>query len=84
MCSSYLQRAFREDLPRVMTALQKLALGFRDVKTLQTQAYGVYKLIRPAVPHGMSGWGARGEVDLGYIGSLEARARDDALRQVLP
>lgn len=68
---------------RVTTALQRLASAIPSVKDLERDGYALYKLMRPSVAGGARGWGARGEFDLGYVGSLTERARNDALAPLL-
>lgn len=78
---AYLARAFKGDLKRVVAAMQELAMCM-DQATLLRDAYKLYKLIRPCVPHGVGGWGAQGELDLGYMQSLVKRQAHGDLAQL--
>jgi len=68
----YLQRAFGAELPRVRTALRKLAAAY-EPEQLRRSAYDLYEQFRPEVPEGHGGWGAKGELDLGAIRRLARR-----------
>ena len=48
---------------------ETLAKSYRK-DALAKQAYALYEQFRPAVPEGMSGWGAAGELDLTRIRAL--------------
>jgi len=65
----YLQSKFGDDLDRVQKAMSKLAKAFKP-KELAEVAYRLYERFRPAIPEGVSGWGAKGDLDLGLIESL--------------
>lgn len=65
----YLEGKFAEDLDRVKRAMQKLAKAYRP-KELAVAAYLLYEQFRPAIPSGVKGWGAAGDLDLGVIESL--------------
>jgi hypothetical protein len=39
---------------------------------LAARAYGLYEEFRPAIPAGVKGWGAAGELDLDLIDRLSA------------
>jgi len=67
-----LNRAFGEDLDRVRSALRKLARSCEPAE-LKREAYSLYERFRPAVPAGMKGWGAKGELDLNLIRRLARR-----------
>jgi hypothetical protein len=65
----YLEGKFGDDLGRARSAMQKLAKAYKP----QELAHGVYRLyerFRPAVPEGVKGWGAKGDLDLGLIQRL--------------
>jgi hypothetical protein len=68
----YLQRAFGADLEPVGSALRKLA-GSYAPEALRREAYDLYELFRPVVPEDVSGWGAKGKLDLGLIRRLARR-----------
>lgn len=65
----YLKQKFGDDLDAARTALEKLARAFTP-RQLETQAFALYEKFRPAVPEGMKGWGAKGELDLDFVLSL--------------
>lgn len=65
----YLKQKFGDDLDSARTALEKLARAFTP-RQLETQAFALYEKFRPAVPEGMKGWGAKGELDLDFVLSL--------------
>ncbi len=67
----YLEGKFRESLPEVRKAMVELAKTF-DGDELAQQAFGLYEEFRPAIPEGVGGWGAKGELDLGRIRKLAA------------
>jgi len=39
-------------------------------KELAERCFGLYERFRPAIPEGVRGWGAKGELDLGVIEGL--------------
>jgi hypothetical protein len=65
----YLASKFGEDLKAVRSAMQRLAKAYRP-KELAQDAYRLYERFRPAIPEGVKGWGAKGDLDLGLIGQL--------------
>jgi hypothetical protein len=69
---SYLERAFGEHLPAVRTAMTRLAKSYRPAE-LANAAFGLYEQFRPAIPEGVRGWGAKGELDLADIRGLAKR-----------
>jgi hypothetical protein len=67
--SRYFKQKFGERLPDVRAAMEALAKSYRK-DALAKQAFALYERFRPAVPEGMSGWGAAGELDLNQIRAL--------------
>jgi hypothetical protein len=65
----YLERKFGDDLKDVRKAMKTLATAF-DPEDLADSAYHLYEEFRPAIPSGKRGWGAKGDLDLGFIRSL--------------
>ena len=65
----YLQQKFGADLDEARSAMEKLAKAYSP-KQLETQAFSLYEKFRPAVPEGMKGWGAKGQLDLDLVRSL--------------
>jgi hypothetical protein len=68
----YLEAKFGDDLEAVVAALQILAKAYRP-KELAYEAYPLYEQFRPAIPGGKAGWGAKGNLDLGFIEELAKR-----------
>jgi hypothetical protein len=65
----YLEDKFGEDLQEVRSAVQRLAKSYSP-QELAGHAYSLYERFRQAIPGGVKGWGAKGELDLGLIGRL--------------
>ena len=68
----YLETKFGDDLEAVVAALQVLAKAYRP-RELAQEAYPLYEKFRPAIPGGKAGWGAKGDLDLGFIEKLAKR-----------
>jgi hypothetical protein len=62
----YLSGKFGDDLKAVRSAMQRLAKAYRP-QELAHDGYPLYERFRPAIPEGVKGWGARGDLDLGLI-----------------
>jgi hypothetical protein len=60
---------FGEDLKDLRSAMQKLAKAYKPSE-LAHDAYPLYERFRPAIPEGVKGWGAKGDLDLGLIKRL--------------
>jgi len=69
----YLEEKFGTMLHDVKEAMKALAAAFNP-KELAFKAFSLYESFRPAIPSGMRGWGAKGELDLGLIRSLAGKA----------
>ena len=65
----YLEDKFGEDLKAVRAAMRKLARAYPP-RELAKEAYRLYERFRPAIPKGLKGWGAKGNLDLGLIEGL--------------
>jgi hypothetical protein len=65
----YLASKFKEALPEVRAEMERLAASLSP-GDLAARAYELYEQFRPAVPAGMKGWGAMGELDLDKLRSL--------------
>jgi hypothetical protein len=65
----YLARAFGSELAVVRAALEAPAQAYPRAQ-LAARAYALYEQFRPAVPEGVKGWGAKGELRLGTIRAL--------------
>jgi hypothetical protein len=66
---TYLGQKFGEDLLSVQEVMESLAKAYSPER-LASDAYGLYEKFRPIVPEDEKGWGAKGELDLGFIRSL--------------
>ena len=67
--AKYLSQKFSDDLAEAEAAMRDLAKAFTPEK-LSANAYSLYEKFRPNVPAGEKGWGAKGELDLGFVRSL--------------
>jgi hypothetical protein len=65
----YLEQKFGEALSDAEEAMESLAKSYSKDE-LEDEAYPLYEKFRPKIPAGKKGWGAAGELDLGYIRSL--------------
>jgi hypothetical protein len=65
----YLVSKFGKSLGSVRAAMRDLAKTFRP-EQLRTNAFSLYEKFRPAIPEGVRGWGAKGELDIDRIRSL--------------
>jgi hypothetical protein len=70
----YLAGRFGDDLPAVRAAFEALAKSYSP-KELEASAYSLYEQFRPQIPEGQRGWGAAGELDLGRVRRLAAKAK---------
>jgi hypothetical protein len=68
----YLAEKFGPALEDVRKAMRTLAQVFGP-KELNDKGFALYERFRPAIPNGVRGWGAKGELDLKLIRSLEKR-----------
>ena len=65
----YLESKFGEALPEARKAMMELASAV-DPDELAQRGFSLYEQFRPQIPEGASGWGAKGELDLGRIRKL--------------
>jgi len=65
----YLEGKFGENLAAVRSAMEKLAKSYQPTE-LAEACYSLYERFRPAIPAGVKGWGAKGDLDLGLIEGL--------------
>ncbi len=65
----YLEGKFGDNLEPVRRALVNLAQSM-PTDEIAVRAYNLYEEFRPAVPAGVRGWGAAGELDLDLIDRL--------------
>jgi hypothetical protein len=65
----YLGSKFGESLSTARAAMRDLAKAFQP-EQLSTKAFGLYEDFRPAIPAGVRGWGAKGNLDIDRIHSL--------------
>jgi hypothetical protein len=66
---SYLESKFGESLGTARKAMRDLAKAFQP-EQLTTNAFSLYEKFRPAIPEGVKGWGAKGNLDIDRIRSL--------------
>src|SRR6266576_581160 len=59
----YLDQKFGDELKTVRALMQKLAKAYKP-KELAERAYSLYEQLRPNIPAGKKGWGARGDLNL--------------------
>jgi hypothetical protein len=65
----YLESKFGESLGTARSAMRDLAKAFRP-EQLSKNAFSLYEEFRPAIPEGVKGWGAKGNLDIDRIRSL--------------
>jgi hypothetical protein len=65
----YLESKFGESLGTARAAMRDLAKAFRP-KQLSQNAFRFYEQFRPEIPEGVTGWGAKGNLDIDRIRSL--------------
>ncbi|MCG7361202.1 hypothetical protein MHZ93_08040 [Roseomonas sp. ACRSG] len=63
---AYVSRAFGQHLPAVRAAMEELAAR-HDPEELNRIGFRLYERFRPEVPADVTGWGARGELNLEAI-----------------
>ena len=68
----YLEGKFGDDLNTVESVMKKLAKSYSPTE-LAAEAYPLYEKFRPSIPGGKTGWGAKGDLDLGMIEKLAKR-----------
>jgi hypothetical protein len=73
----YLARAFGREFAAVQAALEELAQAYSPDQ-LAARAYSLYEQFRPAVPEGVKGWGAKGDLHLDTIRALARKGRGSA------
>jgi hypothetical protein len=62
----YLKEKFGTALEDVRNAMRMLAQAFRPGE-LNARGFALYERFRPAIPEGVRGWGAKGELSLSAI-----------------
>jgi hypothetical protein len=65
----YMESKFGDSLGTVRSAMHDLAKAFRP-EQLSENAFRLYEEFRPAIPEGVTGWGAKGKLDIDRIRSL--------------
>jgi hypothetical protein len=65
----YLESKFGHSLEIVRAAMRDLAKAFQPEQLLEN-AFRLYENFRPAIPEGVTGWGAKGKLDIELIRSL--------------
>lgn len=78
-----LKRAFGTRLGDVYGALRRLASAMSVSSLEGREPFGMYENFRPAVPAGKAGWGAAGELQIGFINQmaveLEKRKQEEEM-----
>jgi len=69
----YLEQKFGAALEDIRKAMRALARSFGPSE-LNDRGFGLYERFRPAIPEGVRGWGAKGELDLTVIRSLAKKS----------
>lgn len=69
----YLEKKFGPDLADVRHALEALAQAYLP-QELKQRAYKLYEQFRPAIPSGVRGWGAAGELNLERIRKMAEKS----------
>jgi hypothetical protein len=67
----YLESKFGDDFTAARSAMMVLAKRLKP-EQLSREAFRLYEQFRPAIPEGVRGWGAKGELDLGRLVRLDA------------
>jgi len=62
----YLESKFGESLGAARVAMQDLAGAFSP-EELSSNAFSLYERFRPSIPEGVTGWGAKGKLDVGLL-----------------
>jgi hypothetical protein len=65
----YLQSKFGDALLKTRKAMTELANALAPDE-LAERSFSLYEQFRPQIPEGVSGWGAKGELDLGLVRKL--------------
>lgn len=65
----YLESKFGESLETARAAMRDLAKAFPP-EQISMSAFNLYERFRPAIPEGVRGWGAKGNLDIDRIRSL--------------
>ena len=65
----YLQSKFGESLGTARKAMRDLAKAFQPEQLLEN-GFRLYEKFRPAIPEGVTGWGAKGKLEIDRIRSL--------------
>jgi hypothetical protein len=65
----YLESKFGESLGTARAAMRDLAKAFRPEQPSKN-TFSPYERLRPAIPQGVTGWGAKGRLDIDRIRSL--------------
>ena len=63
---AYLETKFEDHLEAARAAMTTLAHAYRP-RELAAEAFSLYERLRPVVPEGVRGWGAKGVLDLWQI-----------------
>jgi hypothetical protein len=78
----YLEEKFGTALDDVRKAMRTLARAFPPGE-LNTRGFSLYERFRPAIPEGVRGWGAKGELSLSAIRAIARRSEMKASKRAL-
>ncbi len=70
----YLESKLGDALAEVRKAMTELASALKPNELAQ-RGFSLYEQLRPKIPEGVVGWGAKGELDLGRISKLAAQTQ---------
>jgi hypothetical protein len=70
----YLEQKFGDDLGRVTAALNALAKSLPP-RRLEAEAFALYEAFRPKIPEGVTGWGAKGVLDIARLRRMAAAGK---------
>jgi hypothetical protein len=69
----YLKSKFGDGFGAARKAMRELANAFKP-EQLAENSFRLYEHFRPSIPEGVSGWGAKGKLDLDRIGTLASKS----------
>lgn len=69
----YLKSKFGDGFDAARKAMHNLAKAIKP-ELLAENSFRLYEHFRPSIPEGVSGWGAKGKLDLDRIGTLASKS----------
>lgn len=70
----YLEQKFGDDLGTVRAAMNALAKSLPP-RRLEAKAFALYEAFRPRIPEGVTGWGAKGVLDIARLRRMAAAGK---------